>query len=269
MFALSWMAGLRGSGSRDVPAAALEPVDAGGAEPRPVQEHPLRRGARPGAARHRPGQAGRALPRGPAPAPRRPAVDLHRPRGADRGLRQARAGLQAAPELRPAGGDDLAASSREPRPPVGRYLLRRLLLLAPVLLGRLGGRLPRPAPARRAIRPRSCWARRPPRRTSPACARRSGLDEPLPMQYVRWMGHVLQGDLGRSHPDAAAGAGRGADPLPGHPAPHRHRAPPLHGGRHHARRALRLAPELAGGPAQHGRRRSSARACRASGWGSC
>ena len=25
-----------------------------------------------------------------------------------------------------------------------------------------------------------------------------GLDEPLPMQYVRWMGHVLQGDLGRS-----------------------------------------------------------------------
>ncbi len=25
-----------------------------------------------------------------------------------------------------------------------------------------------------------------------------GLDEPLPVQYARWMGHVLQGDLGRS-----------------------------------------------------------------------
>jgi peptide/nickel transport system permease protein len=25
-----------------------------------------------------------------------------------------------------------------------------------------------------------------------------GLDEPLPVQYVRWLGHVLQGDLGRS-----------------------------------------------------------------------
>src|SRR5207245_9364252 len=25
-----------------------------------------------------------------------------------------------------------------------------------------------------------------------------GLDEPLPLQYARWMAHVLQGDLGRS-----------------------------------------------------------------------
>ena len=27
-----------------------------------------------------------------------------------------------------------------------------------------------------------------------------GLDQPLPVQYVRWLGHVLRGDLGRSIP---------------------------------------------------------------------
>jgi peptide/nickel transport system permease protein len=28
-----------------------------------------------------------------------------------------------------------------------------------------------------------------------------GLDQPIPVQYVRWVGHVLQGDLGRSYQD--------------------------------------------------------------------
>ncbi len=31
-----------------------------------------------------------------------------------------------------------------------------------------------------------------------------GLDEPTPVQYVRWMGHILTGDLGKSFRRAAA-----------------------------------------------------------------
>jgi len=80
---------------------------------------------------------------------------------------------------------------------VSRYLLRRLLLLVPVLLGvsvvvflvlhlspgdsaeiMLGSQ----ASQEDVTRLRASL----------------GLDEPLPAQYVRWMGHVLQGDLGRS-----------------------------------------------------------------------
>src|SRR5205085_67438 len=72
-------------------------------------------------------EARRPLPPGPAHPDRRRAVDLRRPRDPDGGPRQARAGLQAPPELRPARRDDLAE--------VRRYLARRLLLLVPVLAG--------------------------------------------------------------------------------------------------------------------------------------
>ena len=80
---------------------------------------------------------------------------------------------------------------------MGRYLLRRLLLLAPVLLGVsvvvfLVLHLSPGDPAEIMLGSQA---------TQEDVARLRaalGLDEPLPMQYVRWMGHVLQGDVGRS-----------------------------------------------------------------------
>jgi peptide/nickel transport system permease protein len=80
---------------------------------------------------------------------------------------------------------------------VGRYLLRRLLLLVPVLLGVsvvvfLVLHLSPGDPAEIMLGSQASQA---------DVARLQadlGLDEPLPLQYARWMAHVLQGDLGRS-----------------------------------------------------------------------
>jgi len=80
---------------------------------------------------------------------------------------------------------------------VGRYLLRRLLLLVPVLLGVsvvvfLVLHLAPGDPAEIMLGSQA---------TQEDVTRLRadlGLDEPLPLQYARWMAHVLQGDLGRS-----------------------------------------------------------------------
>jgi peptide/nickel transport system permease protein len=80
---------------------------------------------------------------------------------------------------------------------VGRYLLRRLILLVPVLLGVsvvvfLVLHLAPGDPAEIMLGPQA---------TQEDVARLRadlGLDEPLPLQYTRWMAHVVQGDLGRS-----------------------------------------------------------------------
>ena len=82
---------------------------------------------------------------------------------------------------------------------MGRYLLRRLLLLIPVLLGvsivaftlihaipgdisnYMIGTDTRISDEQRELVRKSY-----------------GLDQPLPVQYAKWMGHVLQGDLGTS-----------------------------------------------------------------------
>ena len=80
---------------------------------------------------------------------------------------------------------------------MSRYLLRRLLLLVPVLLGVsvvvfLVLHLAPGDPAEIMLGPQA---------TQEDVSRLRvdlGLDEPLPLQYVRWMAHVLQGDLGRS-----------------------------------------------------------------------
>jgi peptide/nickel transport system permease protein len=80
---------------------------------------------------------------------------------------------------------------------VGRYLIRRLALLGPVLLGVsvvvfLVLHLAPGDPAEIMLGSQA---------TQEDVARLRadlGLDEPLPLQYARWMGHVLQGDLGRS-----------------------------------------------------------------------
>jgi peptide/nickel transport system permease protein len=80
---------------------------------------------------------------------------------------------------------------------VGRYLLRRLLLLVPVLLGVsvvvfLVLHLSPGDPAEIMLGSQASQA-------DVARLRADlGLDEPLPLQYARWMAHVLQGDLGRS-----------------------------------------------------------------------
>jgi peptide/nickel transport system permease protein len=80
---------------------------------------------------------------------------------------------------------------------VGRYLLRRLLLLVPVLLGVsvvvfLVLQMWEGDPAEIMLGSQAS-------QEDVARLRADlGLDEPLPLQYARWMAHVLQGDLGRS-----------------------------------------------------------------------
>src|SRR5919108_5690628 len=78
-----------------------------------------------------------------------------------------------------------------------RYLARRLLLLVPVLAGfsfffSLPWHPPRGPPAEIMLGSQA---------TKEDLARlrtQMGLDEPLHVQYVHWLGHVVRGDLGRS-----------------------------------------------------------------------
>src|SRR5262249_16459373 len=161
-----------------------------------VQEREVRRAARRGAPRHRPGQAGRAVPRGPARAGRRRPVGVRRPRDPDRRDVQAGAGLQAPPELRPPRGDD--------QPPlahgvgsVARFLARRLLHLGPVLLGVsvvvfLVLHLAPGDPAEVMLVANAN------REALDRLRRELGLDQPLHLQYGHWIAHVARGDLGRS-----------------------------------------------------------------------
>lgn len=82
-----------------------------------------------------------------------------------------------------------------------QYILRRLFLLVPVWLGitllAFGlGRLAPGDPARQIAERRSDS---PPTQEQIERVRRAyGLDDPLPVQYVRWVGNALQGDLGQS-----------------------------------------------------------------------
>ena len=77
------------------------------------------------------------------------------------------------------------------------YLARRLLLVAPVLLGVsivvfMVLHLAPGDPAEIMLGPQATKEDLERLRTE------LGLTEPLPVQYVRWLGHVAQGDLGRS-----------------------------------------------------------------------
>jgi ABC-type dipeptide/oligopeptide/nickel transport system permease component len=79
------------------------------------------------------------------------------------------------------------------------YVARRLLLAVPVLLGVsvvVFGVL-HLAPGDPAAIMLGAQATR---EDVERLRRDLGLDQPLPMQYARWMGHVLRGDLGRSIP---------------------------------------------------------------------
>jgi peptide/nickel transport system permease protein len=83
---------------------------------------------------------------------------------------------------------------------VGRYILRRLLLMVPLLLGAtiLGYGLINLAPGdpvamlvnpdEGGLSPEVVLARK----------HELGLDQPLPVRYVRWLGEALQGNLGYS-----------------------------------------------------------------------
>ena len=78
-----------------------------------------------------------------------------------------------------------------------RYILRRLVLLVPLLLGVsvlifLTMRLVPGDPARLALGAEATEDQ------VQLMRRQWGLDQPLPVQYVYWIGHALQGDWGRS-----------------------------------------------------------------------
>jgi peptide/nickel transport system permease protein len=78
-----------------------------------------------------------------------------------------------------------------------RFILRRLVLLVPLLLGVsilifLTMRLIPGDPARLALGAEATEDQ------VQLMRRQWGLDEPLPVQYIYWIGHALQGDWGRS-----------------------------------------------------------------------
>src|SRR5215472_3815488 len=79
------------------------------------------------------------------------------------------------------------------------YLLARLALLIPVLLGvsLVTFSLIRLVPGDPVTVVLGPDARTTPEQVA-AIRAAFGLDEPAPVQYVRWMGHVLTGDLGTS-----------------------------------------------------------------------
>jgi peptide/nickel transport system permease protein len=82
---------------------------------------------------------------------------------------------------------------------MGAYILRRLVLLIPVLLGvsMVVFTLIHYIPGNPVL-----VAIGVDRRTTPEIRERViksyGLDKPLPVQYVKWMSHVVRGDLGKS-----------------------------------------------------------------------
>ncbi|MCC6704495.1 MAG: ABC transporter permease [Thermomicrobiales bacterium] len=80
-----------------------------------------------------------------------------------------------------------------------QYILRRFVLLIPVLFGVsivIFG-LIRMIPGDAAMLAIGVDQRITPEQRE-AVRRSYGLDQPIPVQYVRWMGHVLRGDLGQS-----------------------------------------------------------------------
>ncbi|HYO30321.1 MAG TPA: ABC transporter permease, partial [Thermomicrobiales bacterium] len=82
---------------------------------------------------------------------------------------------------------------------MAQYLLRRVALLVPVLLGvsLVVFTLVRLIPGDATLLAIGVDQRITPEQRE--LVRKSyGLDQPAPVQYVRWMGHVLQGNLGTS-----------------------------------------------------------------------
>ncbi len=80
-----------------------------------------------------------------------------------------------------------------------KYIAGRLVLLVPVLLGIsiVTFALVRLAPGDAVLIALGADARATPEQVA-AIRRAYGLDQPVPVQYVRWLGRVVQGDLGKS-----------------------------------------------------------------------
>ena len=84
---------------------------------------------------------------------------------------------------------------------MGRYLIHKLLSLIPVLLGIslaafILGTLSPGSPAELAL---SQGGYEPTQEQIQAMERQMGLDAPYPVQYLRWAGRALTGDLGESY----------------------------------------------------------------------
>ena len=139
-----------------------------------------------------------ALHGSPAHHRRGGAVDLHRPRQAGDHPPQARAGLQAPPELRPravAGVAAVGGGGGLPAPTPSAACCSR----CPVLFGVsvLVFAVMHLAPGDPAAIMLGAQATK---EDVERLRRDLGLDQPLVVQYLRWMGRVVQGDLGRSIP---------------------------------------------------------------------
>ena len=80
-----------------------------------------------------------------------------------------------------------------------KYIAGRLVLLVPVLLGIsiVTFALIRLAPGDAVLIALGADARATPEQVA-AIRRAHGLDQPVPVQYARWLGRVVQGDLGKS-----------------------------------------------------------------------
>ena len=119
------------------------------------------------------------------------------PRDPDRRDLEARAGLQAPPELRSPRGDGKPPLAARALGSVGPFLARRLLQLGPVLLGVsvivfLVLHLAPGDPAEVMLGANAN------KEDLDRLRVQLGLDQPLHVQYVTWISHVARGDLGRS-----------------------------------------------------------------------
>ena len=83
---------------------------------------------------------------------------------------------------------------------MGPYVIRRLLQLIPILIGAsiLIFVLMRLVPGDPALQALGAGMGEATEEQVQALRREWGLDKPLPVQYVYWLGNALQGDLGRS-----------------------------------------------------------------------
>lgn len=96
------------------------------------------------------------------------------------------------------------------------YAVGRLLSLLPVLLGvsLLAFALANLAPGDPAEQALRQGGQEPTREQVVALRRQLGLDAPFTIRYVRWLGNVVQGDLGRSYTDRRPVAGELARRFP-------------------------------------------------------
>src|SRR4051812_16812638 len=81
---------------------------------------------------------------------------------------------------------------------MARYIIRRLIQAVPTLLGitilsyALMSAAPGGPVAAMTFSPKTTPAQK------AVLTKQLGLDDPVPVQYIKWLGRILQGDMGRS-----------------------------------------------------------------------